>query len=214
MMKMIVLYLSLVIFWAALGLDQANAQEQTQQPQNQSQQQQPEQWAQGENIDFTTEPQDAKSQAALSEVRKISANIQNLKKDVITLNKDLRLMEETLLFPSSTKFSVFVTINSGQFFTLESIKFKLDGEFVATEIYSEKQRQALLRGGVQKLYITNLNEGKHTATAFFTGLGPNGRDYKRAATLDFTKAQGSQYLELLISDDQTTQEPVFQFRQW
>ena len=176
--------------------------------------QEPESWAEGENIEFTTKAGDEKSLAALSEVRKISANIQDLKKDVITLNKDLRLMEETLLFPSSTKFSVFVTVNSGQFFTLESIKFKLDGEFVATEIYSEKQRQALLRGGVQKLYITNLNEGKHTATAFYTGLGPSGRDYKRAATLDFVKEKGSQYLELLISDDQTTQEPVFQFRQW
>lgn len=179
-----------------------------------SQQEEKEDWAEGEDIEFSTESADAMSRDALTEVRKISANIQSLKKDVIELNKDLKLMEETLLFPSSTRFSVFVTVNSGQFFTLESVKFKLDGEFVATHIYSDRQREALLHGGVQKLYMTNLNGGKHTATAFFTGVGPGGREYKRAANLDFEKKTGSQYLELVVTDDETTQEPVFEFRQW
>lgn len=176
--------------------------------------QEAENWSEGESIEFSSESADVMSRDALTEVRKISTNIQSLKKDVITLNKDLKLMEETLLFPSSTRLSVFVTVNSGQFFTLESVKFKLDGEFVATHIYSDTQRRALLRGGVQKLYMTNLNEGKHTATAFFTGLGPGGREYKRAANLDFEKNPGSHYLELVVTDDETTQEPVFEFRQW
>lgn len=176
--------------------------------------QEAENWSEGESIEFSSESADVMSRDALTEVRKISANIQSLKKDVITLNKDLKLMEETLLFPSSTRLSIFVTVNSGQFFTLESVKFKLDGEFVATHVYSDKQRRALLRGGVQKLYMTNLNEGKHTATAFFTGLGPGEREYKRAANLDFKKNPGSQYLELVVTDDETTQEPVFEFRQW
>jgi len=151
---------------------------------------------------------------ALAEVKRISKEIQGLKQEVVALNKDLRLMEETLLFPSSTVFSVFVSVSSGQFFTLESIKLKLDGKLISTHIYSDKQRQALLRGGVQKLHITNLNTGKHSATAFFTGVGPNGRDYKRAVNLDFEKGTGSGYLELVVSDDGSTQEPVFRIKQW
>ncbi len=149
-----------------------------------------------------------------AEIKKTSKNVQELKRQVIDLNKDLRLMEEKLLFPSSTKYSVFITLSSGQFFTLESIKLKIDDKFVATNIYSEKQRLAMIRGGVQKFYITNLNEGKHSATLFFTGVGPSGRDYKRASTIDFEKGAAGEYLEVAISDDSVTQEPVFNIKQW
>lgn len=149
-----------------------------------------------------------------SSIAAISKEIQELKKEVISLNKDLRLLEENMLFPSSTRFTVFVTINSGKFFELESIKVKIDGRFVATHVYSEKQRKALLNGGVQKLYMTNLSEGTHRVTVFYTGLGFNERVYKRAANLDLEKGPGSQYLELLITDDETTQEPAFKLNQW
>jgi hypothetical protein len=151
---------------------------------------------------------------SLSEVKKISQDIQVLKQEVIALNKDLRLMEETLLFPSSTKFSVFVSVSSGRFFTLESVKLKIDGKLVETHVYSDRQRAALIRGGVQRLHITNLNEGKHRATAFFTGVGPNGRDYKRAVDVDFEKGEGSGFMELVVSDDGAIQEPVFRIKQW
>jgi hypothetical protein len=149
-----------------------------------------------------------------SSIAAISKEIQGLKKEVISLNKDLRLMEENMLFPSNTRFTVFVTVNSGKFFELESIKVKIDGRFVATHVYSEKQRKALLNGGVQKLYMTNLSEGTHRVTVFYTGLGFNERVYKRAANLDLEKGPGSQYLELLITDDETTQEPAFTLNQW
>jgi len=151
---------------------------------------------------------------SLAEVKKISQDIQDLKEEVIALNKDLRLMEETLLFPSSTRFSIFLSVSSGRFFTLESVKIKIDGKLVNTHVYSEKQREALIRGGVQKLWITNINEGKHLVTAFFTGVGPNGRDYKRAIDLDFEKGPGSEYMELVVTDDGSIQEPVFRIKRW
>lgn len=163
---------------------------------------------------ITSENDSAAAQGATENIQKVSKNIQQLKQQVIDLNKDLRLMEEKLLFPSSTKYSVFVSMSSGQFFALESIKLKIDGKLVATHLYSEKQRQAMIRGGIHKLYITNLNEGKHSATIFFTGVGPNERPYKRASTIDFEKGPAGEYLEIAISDDSVTQEPVFGIKQW
>lgn len=157
----------------------------------------------------------AKSNAeALSAVRKISKDVQALKKGVIDLNKDLRLMEEELLFPSSTQYTVFVTLDVGKYFSLQGIKLKIDGKLVSAHIYSQKQRLALARGGVQKLHVTNLNEGKHTVTAFFSGLGPNGRPYKRASSLDFEKGKSSRYIELAVTDDEAKQEPTFLIKQW
>lgn len=166
------------------------------------------------SIQFGAQTEQNAADKALNAVRTISTNIQDLKLDVIDLNKDLRLMEEQLLFPSSTKFSFFVSLDTGQFFTLESVKLKLDGKLVATHLYSDKQRQAMARGGIQKLYITNLNEGKHSLTVFFTGMDPNGRPSKRAQSLDFEKGPGSGYVELAISDNGALQEPVFEIRQW
>jgi len=167
-----------------------------------------------QSIDFAAQAQQESAQKALNTVKKLSREIQNLKSSVVDLNKDLRLMEEELLFPSSTQASVFVSLDIGQFFTLESIKLKLDGKQVATHLYSDKQRHALARGGIQRLHITNLNQGLHTVSAFFTGLGPNGRPYKRGSELQFTKGKGSQYLELAIVDDMAKQEPIFTIRKW
>ena len=171
-------------------------------------------WANDQNIDFSEQKDQQNAQRALDSVKVLSKEIQGLKKSVVDLNKDLQLMEEELLFPSSTQLSLFVSLDIGQFFTLESIKVKLNGKQVATHLYSEKQRQALARGGVQRLYITNLNLGKHTIAAFFTGIGPNGRPYKRATELEFQKKQGSQYLELAIIDDSAKQEAKFTIKQW
>ncbi|MBL4798466.1 MAG: AraC family transcriptional regulator [Oleispira sp.] len=165
-------------------------------------------------MNFSEQEDQKNAQRALDSVKVLSKEIQGLKKSVVDLNKDLQLMEEELLFPSSTQLSLFVSLDIGQYFTLESIKVKLNGKQVASHLYSDKQRQALARGGVQRLYITNLNLGKHTITAFFTGIGPNGRAYKRATELEFQKKQGSQYLELAIIDDSAKQEAKFTIKQW
>lgn len=150
----------------------------------------------------------------LGDLRAIANSIQTLKADVIELNKDLQRMEEKLLFPSNTRYSVFVSLTTGQFFTLESIKLKIDGKLVATHVYSDKQRNAMERGGIHKLYMTNMNEGVHTLTAFFTGIGQDGRPYKRAANLEFEKSIGSEFLELAIIDNGTVQEPEFVLKRW
>lgn len=147
-------------------------------------------------------------------VKKISKEIQGLKKNVVALNRDLRMIEEALLFPSGTKYTVFLSLDAGRFFTIESVKLKIDNKMVTSHVYSNRQRSALSRGGVQKLHVTNLSEGKHNVTAFFTGLGPNGRPYKRATTLEFDKGRGSQFLELAVNDDELAKEPVFTVKQW
>ncbi|MGK0250180.1 MAG: hypothetical protein ACI910_002949 [Oleispira sp.] len=171
-------------------------------------------WANDQSIDFSEQQNQKNAQRALDSVKVLSKEIQVLKKSVVDLNKDLQLMEEELLFPSSTHLSLFVSLDMGQFFTLESIKIKLNDKQVASHLYSDKQRQALVRGGVQRLYMTNLNLGKHTLVAFFTGIGPNGRPYKRATELEFQKKQGSQYLELAIIDDRAKQDAKFTIKQW
>jgi len=151
---------------------------------------------------------------AQKSVNALSKDIQDLKLSVIALNKDLRVLEEDLLFPANTQLNVFLSLDIGKFFTLESVKLKLDGDFVTSHIYSDKEVVALARGGVHKLHMANLSVGEHTLSAFFTGMGPSGREYKRGTALKINKESGPKYVELKISDSTMKLQPEFSVEQW
>jgi hypothetical protein len=151
---------------------------------------------------------------AQESVNALSGDIQELKKSVIALNKDLRVLEEDLLFPANTQVNVFLSLDVGEFFTLGSVKLKLNGRIVTNHIYSERELNALARGGIHKLHISNLSVGKHTLSAFFTGIGPSGREYKRGTTLEIDKQNGPKYVELRISDSSMKLQPEFSVQEW
>lgn len=145
---------------------------------------------------------------------RLDTEVQDLKKQVLDLNRDLFLLEEELLFPANSQIALFVSLDVGDFFLLESVKVEVDGKEVSHYLYSEREAQALLRGGVHRVFIGNLKTGEHELVAFFTGKGPNERDYKRGADYTFTKKLGAKYMELRISDRQSKQQPEFIIEEW
>ena len=149
-----------------------------------------------------------------AEFRTLDEDVQDLKKQVLDLNRDLFLLEEELLFPSNTQTAVFVSMDVGEFFGLDSVELKIDNKDVANYLYTEREAQALLKGGVQRLFIGNLKAGEHELVAVFTGQGPHTRDYRRAASLVFEKGIGPKYIELTISDRENKQQPEFVVKEW
>jgi len=148
------------------------------------------------------------------ETRVVDQDVQDLKKQLLDLNRDLFKLEEEILYPSSTQVAVFLSVNVGEFFKLDSVTLKLDDKEVSNYLYTEREVQALHRGGVQKLYLGNLKAGKHELVAFFTGKGPHDVDYRRGASLTFEKTVGAKYVELRISDREAAMQPEFVVRQW
>jgi len=144
----------------------------------------------------------------------LDARVQQLKADVIRLNRDLLVLEEELLFPPGTQVALFVSMDVGKLFELESVQIKLDDKIVATHLYTPLEVQALHRGGVQRVHIGNLRAGKHRVDAFFTGRGPHERDYKRGTTLEFEKGTDPRYIELRIKDTQAKLQPEFEVKVW
>ena len=144
----------------------------------------------------------------------IQEDVQALKKQVLELNRDLFLLEEELLFPSNTQVSVFVSMDVGEFFQLDSVQVKIDGKEVADYLYTKREIDALIRGGVQRIHIGNLRTGEHELVAFFTGKGPHGRDYKRGATTTIKKGLGPKYVELKIVDQTRNYQPEFEVKEW
>ena len=144
----------------------------------------------------------------------LDEEIEALKKEVLSLNRDLFILEEDLLFPSNTQFSVFLSLNAGALFSLDSIQLKIDDKNIANHLYTERELAALKRGGVQRLYIGNLPSGEHEVVMIFTGVGPKGRDYRLGETVVIVKTTEPQFVEFMVEDDTGKEQPQFDVRVW
>jgi hypothetical protein len=102
----------------------------------------------------------------------------------------------------------------GEFFALDTVELRMDDKQVAKHLYTPREAEALLKGGVQRLYLGNLRVGEHELVALFTGKGPQGQDYSRGANVKFEKSVGAKYLELKISDRTSKRQPEFQIKDW
>ena len=140
--------------------------------------------------------------------------VQDLKADVIKLNRDLLVLAEELLFPASTQVALFVSMDVGKLFELDSVQIKLDDKQVTHYLYTPLEVQALHRGGVQRAFVGNLRSGTHEIVATFTGKGPHERDYKRGTTIKFDKGTEPKYIELRIKDSAGKLQPEFEVKVW
>ena len=162
----------------------------------------------------TAAPASSAASSAATSPTGLDTRIQDLKGDVIRLNRDLLVLEEDLLFPASTQVALFVSMDVGKLFALDSVQVSLDDKVVANYLYTPLEVEALHRGGVQRLYLGNLRAGEHTLVAFFTGKGPHERDYKRGATLKIEKGSDPKYIELRIRDSTQKLQPEFDVKVW
>ena len=133
---------------------------------------------------------------------------------MLSLNRDLFILEEDLLFPSNTQFSIFLSMDAGALFSSIRCSSRSTIKILPTILYTERELAALKRGGVQRLYIGNLPSGEHEIVAIFTGIGPKGRDYRRGETIVIEKTTEPQFVEFMIADDTGKEQPQFEVRVW
>jgi hypothetical protein len=156
----------------------------------------------------------ASAPAASASAASLDNRVQDMKSDVIRLNRDLLVLEEELLFPANTQVALFVSMDVGVMFSLDSVQVKLDDKVVTNYLYTPLEVDALHRGGVQRVYLGNLRAGTHEIVAFFTGKGPHERDYKRGTTIKFDKTTEPKYIELQIKDSSKKLQPEFEVKIW
>lgn len=144
----------------------------------------------------------------------VALSVEELKKKVIKLNRDLFILEEDLLFPANTQFSVYVSLDTGEFFTPDALTLKLNDEVIASHLYTERQLKALKKGGMQRLHLGNLKTGEHEMTAIAVGKGTDGRDIKKAASLRFTKEADIAAFEVRIQDHSSQYQALVDIVQW
>jgi len=156
----------------------------------------------------------ADDRATQRKFRGLDEEVQDLKEAVLDLNRDLFLLEEELLFPANSQVAFFVSMDVGEYFGLDAVSLQVDGKEIANYLYTDREVDALIRGGVHRLHMENMKVGDHELVAVFTGRGPHWRDYRRGATLNLSKSIGAKYVELQITDRVQKQQPEFQIKEW
>jgi len=120
-------------------------------------------------------------------MRSLDEQVQEIKSDVLSIAAELTRLEEKLLYPSNTQVAVFVALDEGEDFRLDSVQVQIDGEPVADYIYTFKELEALRKGGVQRLYTGNVTAGDHQIEVSVAGKLPGGSDYGGTRSFSFRK---------------------------
>jgi len=123
-----------------------------------------------------------------AQMKGLDEQVQEIKSDVLSIDAELRRLEEKLLYPSNTHVALFVAIAKGNSMRLDAVQIQLDGKLVAHYIYSFKELEALQKGGVQRIYTGNVPSGSHQLQVSVIGKLEGGKDY--AQTESFTIDKG------------------------
>lgn len=78
------------------------------------------------------------------------------------------------------------------------ISLRLDRQMVQEHHYSDTERVALQRGGIQRLYVANLDPGEHQLVVNYGGLEKNGRKYLKVASISLPKSRQRQRILLSL----------------
>lgn len=150
--------------------------------------------------------------AEREELQGIDDQVQTLKKEIIEINNELLLLEEKLLFPSTTQISVFVSLEAQLDFRLDSLELKIDEQAVAQYIYTFRELEALRKGGVQRLHTGNLPTGNHRIAAVIRGKTAGGDPFEQRGDVAVNKEVDPKFVEMRIIA--AGGAPRITFRDW
>jgi hypothetical protein len=129
------------------------------------------------------------------QIKGLDEQVQDIKKDVLAISAELQLLEEKLLYPSTSQVSLFVSIAKEGNYSPDAVQIKIDGKKVAYHIYSFKEVDALRRGGVQRIYTGNIQGGNHQLDVSVIGK-KGGNKTKRKISYTINKGVGPKLVEI------------------
>ncbi|MDF0750435.1 AraC family transcriptional regulator [Marinobacter sp. 71-i] len=144
----------------------------------------------------------------------LDSDIDRLKADVAELSQTLYELEESVLYPVDTQVAVFLTLSNREGLDLDSVELYLNDKPVASHLYTDRERDSLKQGGVQRLYIGNLPHGSHQLKAVLTARSANERFVRREAVHQFRKRPGESRIQMTLDAKAPDYEPVVSFQEW
>jgi hypothetical protein len=138
------------------------------------------------------------AQVTKEQIKGLDEQVQEIKKDVLAISAELNQLEEKLIYPSDTQLAFFVSVADGSNYQPDAIKIKLNGKDVAHYIYSYKEVEAMQRGGVQRVFVGNVQTGEHRLDVVSLGKDGGSKTNDKASHI-VKKGVGPQILEIRLS---------------
>lgn len=148
------------------------------------------------------------------ETAALDREIAELKAEVASLSQTLFDLEESVLYPADTQVVVFLALKDKEGLELESVEVYLDGSPVSSHLYSNRERESLRKGGVQRLYTGNLPHGSHELKAVLTARSANESFIRREVRYQFRKRPGEARIQMTLDAAAPDYEPVVSFQEW
>ncbi len=133
------------------------------------------------------------------QIKGLDEQVQEIKTDVLGIAAQLSLLEEKLLYPSNTQVAVFVSLDNGAKYRLDSMEIQLDGKPVTHHLYTFKELEALQKGGVQRIYTGNIKSGEHDLQVLLTGKTAGGSDLRQTESFKLSKDVGPKMAEIHLT---------------
>lgn len=146
------------------------------------------------------------------QIKGLDEQVQDIKKDVINLTADLLQLEEKLLYPSNSQFSVFVSLADKEDLRLDAVHVKLKDKVLAHHLYTFRELESLRKGGVQRIYTGNVRTGDHELVVSYSAKSSSG-DVKHSSRYTLNKAVGPKFVEIKIGDPSADESGIM-FKDW
>lgn len=147
---------------------------------------------------------DVQAKAQSQKVKGLGEQVQNVKKDVLSIAKELDQLEEQLLYPSHTQMSIFISLRNQSKLRLDSVDIELDGKEVAHHLYTANEIEAFNAGGVQKIFTGNVTLGMHDMKVTMRGQSASGDTVRIVKSFPVEKEIKAGIAELSLSENTIT----------
>lgn len=139
------------------------------------------------------------AEVSKEQIKGLDEQVQEIKSDVLSIAAELNQLEEKLLYPSHTQVAVFVSMARGEKFRLDSVDISLDGKSVTHHIYTFKEQDALIKGGMQRIYTGNIRTGAHVLQVNLRGKSAGGIDFEKTKKVTVKKDAGPKIVEVTLA---------------
>ncbi|TGN42029.1 AraC family transcriptional regulator [Marinobacter confluentis] len=144
----------------------------------------------------------------------LDREIDAIESEVASLSQTLFELEESVLYPADTQVAVFLALKDKEGLALDSVELYLNGSPVSSHLYTDRERESLRKGGIQRLYIGNLPHGGHQLKAVLTARSANERFIRREVRHQFRKRPGESRIQMTLDAAAPDYEPVVSFQEW
>lgn len=144
----------------------------------------------------------------------LDEELEELSAKVASHSEDVFALEQKVLHPANTRLAVFLTLQSRDALDLDSVELFVNGQPVASHLYSDRERTSLERGGIQQLFTGNLENGEHELKTVITARSADDDFVRRESTHRFRKRPGVLRLQMSLEARAPDYEPRVSFVEW